>query len=1302
MRLLFVLWAIGSFSSAMLGQDCDFTISVPQDITLCEPGSVVLDGDITGTYFSFEWFSDNGYSETNNLTPNVFVNQTTTFTLRALSVPNNNLIINGDFSQGNTGFTTQYNYFQDIPGYQMELWNEGTYSVHDNPNDLHLNFSACDDQSGDGNMMVLNGGGSFQQIWCQTVNVDPNTNYIFSAWGTSVNPASPAQLQFSINTNLLGSPLTLSSSTCNWEQFFTTWNSGGNTTAEICVVNSNTQQSGNDFAIDNIFFGPLCEEELSFTVTLETFEILDIVPDWIDCNNPTVDITAVAVPDLGFDYEWDTTTGVIGGSLTTPTITALTPGGYTVTITSANGCTQSRTYEVEADLEVPDVFVLGHLELDCTIRSSLLIASTSGTYTDIIWEWPNGLIENSAAIEADIPGLYRVSVVGDNGCVGIEEVEIVRNIPDLQYATLSNDSLTCSNYTALIAISVVNTIDSITWTGPDIIELSENRDSLIVGSEGAYYFTLHLGEDCSLTDSIWVDQILPSFRYELPILDTLNCNRDSTDLYLTNIENISDIVWSNDIIGEINTDSLTVEEAGIYFFTLLDLNGCMKTDSMIVVGDFNQPNFTVTLDSIDCINNYGRFYVMSDENITVSWSGPNLNSNDSDPIVEVPGNYSLMVMGENGCLGSAIYNMPTAQVFPELSSVLTPINCYTPKGKIEVDVNIMATISWTGPQGQRGEGALIDTSIPGDYFIVALSAEGCRDTLQVFLELDTLSPSLGVSLDTELNCSKPTVVPQVLAQDFTHFDWSGPDGFTSNDLEPIISVSGEYTLRLVNEINGCQAIQIFQVSQDITKPHFNVIFDDLTCYKPSTNLEISGDLGVDYWINDFIVDDSSYNISEPGTYRITALAANGCDSVMFVTVEGFFDTHTIELPEILLNCYQPQFWVNDLNYSSQVSYNWKVNGQDIASDSILVNKADEISLRAINAYGCETVMSLSVLEDFELPTVAILGDPIIKCKEDFVGLRGATDNNDNRAYIWRDSLNVISNSYQVQIDSPGFYELIVTNLNNGCENQSSIRVSKESSPEILDYQVIQPLCFGDAGLFEWNRVVGGTSPYELTVAGSIVGLNESIELTSGAHLINIQDANGCEWKGKFEIIQPQDFTIDAGKDIEMYYGESAVLEGFASLSQNDIASIEWTPHTALDCPYCLNPTSTAIEDTQYELYVSNQNGCVKLDRVWLRVKIQKGYIAPNIFNPESNRGNNGFIISSLYESVKTIKSLSIYDRWGNLVFAEQNIAPGDSSLGWDGRQNGRYVASGVFVWVAELEYIDESTEIVSGDVTIVK
>ena len=200
----------------------------------------------------------------------VQVTSTSTGCTGFASLPvSNELVVNGNFSSGNTGFITGYGYVTDIAGVQNELWPEKLYSVGTNANNYHTNFFGKDRvYPGTGQIMIVNGWGNSVEIWRETVPVKANANYYFSAWAASLNSVSPyAKLRFEVNGVQVGTTANLGAgppdntqvAASNWIRFYSNpiWNSGANTTAVIRIINLEPALNGNDFALDDISFGSL-------------------------------------------------------------------------------------------------------------------------------------------------------------------------------------------------------------------------------------------------------------------------------------------------------------------------------------------------------------------------------------------------------------------------------------------------------------------------------------------------------------------------------------------------------------------------------------------------------------------------------------------------------------------------------------------------------------------------------------------------------------------------------------------------------------------------------------------------------------------------------------------------------------------------------------------------------------------------------------------------------------------------------------------------------------------------------------
>jgi MBG domain (YGX type) len=169
-----------------------------------------------------------------------------------------NLLTNGDFSAGNTGFTSQYIY---SPG---SLLTEGTYTVDKNPfNDNKYGDSFGDHTTGKGLMLIANGYPKTNiAAWQETVNIKKNTNYSFSGWfaswgqpqdGSHVDQ-SPSNLRILIDGVKIGSDFTAIAQDGQWSQFSVTWNSGASDTAKIQIIDLNTARAGNDFVLDDLSF----------------------------------------------------------------------------------------------------------------------------------------------------------------------------------------------------------------------------------------------------------------------------------------------------------------------------------------------------------------------------------------------------------------------------------------------------------------------------------------------------------------------------------------------------------------------------------------------------------------------------------------------------------------------------------------------------------------------------------------------------------------------------------------------------------------------------------------------------------------------------------------------------------------------------------------------------------------------------------------------------------------------------------------------------------------------------------------
>ena len=222
-----------------------------QPVVITPPSAVIERGESVALTASgalyYVWSPATGLSTTDGPVTVATPMVTTTYTCSGYG-PGPESVFNGDFEQGNTGFTSAYTY-------STNLYPESTYSVGDYAGDFHPDFVGTG-HGGTGNFMVINGATSPNtNIWTEQITVSPDTYYAFSTWVCTVSPAGDAaRLQFSINGSQIGEVFSAPSYTGEWLQFYELWYSGTSTSATITILNQNTVGSGNDFGLDDISF----------------------------------------------------------------------------------------------------------------------------------------------------------------------------------------------------------------------------------------------------------------------------------------------------------------------------------------------------------------------------------------------------------------------------------------------------------------------------------------------------------------------------------------------------------------------------------------------------------------------------------------------------------------------------------------------------------------------------------------------------------------------------------------------------------------------------------------------------------------------------------------------------------------------------------------------------------------------------------------------------------------------------------------------------------------------------------------
>ncbi|MBC6493172.1 hypothetical protein BC349_19125 [Flavihumibacter stibioxidans] len=284
----------------------------------------------------YNWYPNTGLSNTGIQNPQLRADTSRIYYLET-KYYSDNLAYNGDFAKGNTGFSSGY-IFCNTQNCLSSSDGIG-YSISTDAGFAHEFFIGKDHTTGSANFLVVNGGKPGLSAWKQTITVEPNTQYAFGAWVSSVLADNPAKIRFVINGIQVGPAFAAPNSVNQWERFFIQWNSGSSNLAVIEITDVSPLDSGNDFGLDDIFFGKILAGKDSIHV-----RVYDSQPLFISDTIGYCKDSLVLDAGPGFDhYEWNT-----GES--SQKIQVKRPGRYQVIAGRNSGCVITDSVEVSYTL----------------------------------------------------------------------------------------------------------------------------------------------------------------------------------------------------------------------------------------------------------------------------------------------------------------------------------------------------------------------------------------------------------------------------------------------------------------------------------------------------------------------------------------------------------------------------------------------------------------------------------------------------------------------------------------------------------------------------------------------------------------------------------------------------------------------------------------------------------------------------------------------------------------------------------------------------------------------------------------
>jgi hypothetical protein len=566
------------------------------------------------------------------------------------------LVVNGDFSAGNTGFISSYNYVDTyyIPGNPNSgLWPEDTYAVDWDPHYLphyHPNFWGKDHTTGSGNFMAVNGSNPPVSVWQETVTVIPNTNYYFSAWAISLNSVSPfAQLQFNVNGSQIGTTAVLqaqpedSTSGYHWTQFYGNWTSpSGVTTAVIQIVDLQTAAGGNDFGLDDISFGSV--------YPIPPMPVLAANGGGPVCVGGTLNLTCTLTNGIPpYTFSWTGPNGFTS-NLQNPGISNITmanAGRYYLSVLDVGyGCPNPDTTSLVVIVNpLPVPTITGPASV--CINSTGNVYTTEASMTNYVWAVSAGgtitaggtATNNTVTVTWNTAGARTVSVnyTNANGCTAASPAVLNVTVAPINTAgSPSSNPTLCINTVLTPNITIATTgatgIGSATGLPAGVTAAWASNTITISGTpaaSGTFNYSIPLTGGCGSVNATGTIIVTPnntagspSSNPTLCINTVLTPNITIATTGATGIGSATGLpagvtaAWASNII----TISGTPAASGTFNYSIPLTGGCGSVNATGTITVNPLPIPSITGPASVCVNSTGNVYTTQGSMTNYVWS----------------------------------------------------------------------------------------------------------------------------------------------------------------------------------------------------------------------------------------------------------------------------------------------------------------------------------------------------------------------------------------------------------------------------------------------------------------------------------------------------------------------------------------------------------------------------------------------------------------------------------------------------------------------------------------------------------
>lgn len=261
---------------------------------------------------------------------------------------------------------------------------------------------------------------------------------------------------------------------------------------------------------------------------------------------------------------------------------------------------------------------------------------------------------------------------------------------------------------------------------------------------------------------------------------------------------------------------------------------------------------------------------------------------------------------------------------------------------------------------------------------------------------------------------------------------------------------------------------------------------------------------------------------------------------------------------------------------------------------------------------------------------------------------------------------------------------------SGCDSLLIVNIDKVIKPENPQIEI-------DCEKLEYSVSVNADERWKIEWSnGDNSNITKYYKRTSG--WVIMINKEGCNETYYFELPELPNPKILPGLS-DTIISKIVPIDYIFSIDST-LWNINWIPEELMSCPTCFENT-ILIKENPTEITVEFQHisGCKYSKTFEVSVKENEIYI-PNVFTPNNDGFNDNFFVSCL--GCTSSYNLSIFDRWGEEVFHQENITFNDKSAGWNGSFKSKTGDNGVYVYLVEILNSKGERQVFSGDVLLLR